>query len=94
MKRSGLLAVLGVLPLGLVGCTRGDGSDIEKRLGKIDERIAALEGSVGKPGPKNPDRQNQARPDPNVTYAVPVEGSHFEGPQHAKVTLVEGFEFA
>jgi hypothetical protein len=85
-----------VLPLGLAACTRGDGADIEKRLDKIDERIAALEASAGRPGPNRPgpDRREMARPDPNVTYAVPIEGSHYEGPQHAKVTLVEGFEFA
>ncbi len=38
--------------------------------------------------------QADARPDPNVTYSVPVAGSASHGPRHALVTIVEAFDFA
>lgn len=39
------------------------------------------------------DRGND-EPDTSVVHAVPVDGSPFEGPADAKVTIVEAFEFA
>lgn len=93
MTRLGLLAALGLVPLALTGCTREGGSDIEKRLDKIAERVDKLSAGGPRAGAR-PQRPKQARPDPAATYAVPVEGSHYEGPKHAKVTLIEGFEFA
>ncbi len=33
-------------------------------------------------------------PDPNAVYSVPIAGDPFTGPAHAKVTLIQGFEFA
>ncbi len=98
MKRLGLLAALGLIPIGLAGCTRGSGSDIEKRLDKIDQRIAALEKSAGKGARgaerNRPQRQRPSRPDPSVTYGIPVGDSHYDGPKYAPVTMIEGFEFA
>jgi len=40
-------------------------------------------------------QQDPQRPDPNTLYAVPVDDSDaFKGSRHAKVTIVEAFEFA
>jgi hypothetical protein len=94
VTRLGLLAAaLGLIPLTMAGCTREGGTDIEERLDKIAERVDKLQGSAG-PAAGKRQRPKQARPDPATTYAVPIVGSHSEGPKHAKVTLVDGFEFA
>jgi protein-disulfide isomerase len=55
--------------------------DMDTRLKKIELLLAnALE--------------EPQEPDPNVVYAVPIAGDPHSGPEHAKVTLVEAFEFA
>ena len=100
MKRLGLLAAI-MVPLGLSGCTRDSDSNIEKRLDRIESRLASLSERAktvktqpkgkGKDRPKRPPRP---RPNPNTTYSVPIDGSISIGPKHAKVTLIEGFEFA
>lgn len=38
--------------------------------------------------------QGAQEPDSSVVHAVPVDGSPFEGPANAKVTIVKAFEFA
>lgn len=39
------------------------------------------------------ERPDPARPDPGVTYAIPVGNSPFRGPRHAKVTMVIACQF-
>jgi hypothetical protein len=34
------------------------------------------------------------RPNPADTYAVPIAGAPAKGAEHAKITIVEAFEFA
>jgi protein-disulfide isomerase len=60
-------------------------SSIEERLGDVTSRVDA------RPAPRRPSR---ARPDPALSYSVPVDGNPFEGPANAKVTIIKGFEFA
>ena len=43
MKRIGLLASVGLISLGLSGCERDSESSIEKRLDKIEARLAKIE---------------------------------------------------
>ncbi len=73
-------------------CGRGD-SDASKLAAKLDaleKRVDALE----KRGPAAA-RPAPPRPDPNVTYFLPVQpGDSVRGSTHAKVTLVEAFDFA
>lgn len=60
-------------------------SELQEQFGELrDLAIAA-------PRPRRP---TMHRPDPGVVYAVPIDGAPFSGPEHAKVTVVEGFEFA
>jgi protein-disulfide isomerase len=63
------------------------------KLESIDKRLANLErrpaGAQGAAMPQRP------RADPNTVYFLPVDdGDHVIGPRHAKVTIVEAFEFA
>src|SRR5688572_23841185 len=56
---------------------------ISARLEKIERRLRKVEEMTG-----------ALEPDPADTYSMAVEGFPAEGPANAKVTLVEGFEFA
>jgi protein-disulfide isomerase len=56
---------------------------ISARLEKIEKRLRKVEELTG-----------ALEPDPAVTYSMPVDGYPSDGPAGAKVTLVEGFEFA
>jgi hypothetical protein len=69
------------------------------KLDKIDSAIAGIARSgaaagAARPAPTPPPRQRPATPDPKVTYAVPIGDSPFKGAEHAKVTIIEAFEFA
>ena len=62
--------------------------DAESRLARLEKRldkvIEVLEPRLGPP-----------EPDPNKVYSVPIDPRDpIEGPTDAKVTIVEGFEFA
>ncbi|TPV95576.1 MAG: DsbA family protein [Myxococcales bacterium FL481] len=62
---------------------------IEERLDKIEKGLKAVEKSAAKS--KRPSRP---RPDPKTVYSVPLGNSAYSGPEHAKVTIVEVFEYA
>jgi len=62
--------------------------DMEKRVGDIDTRLKKIESVLSDL------LEEEREPDPNAVYAVPIEGDPYDGAEHAKVTLVEGFEFA
>lgn len=72
-------------------CGRGDNdaSKLAAKLDALEKRVDALEkrAPVARPAPP--------RPDPNVTYFLPVQaGDSVRGSAHAKVTVVEAFDFA
>jgi protein-disulfide isomerase len=86
------------LALTLGACTRDD-SAVKEKLDSIDQRLAAIEtaiksgaGARGNAG--GAERPSRPRPNPTDVYAVDVAGSPTEGNDAAKVTIVEGFEFA
>jgi hypothetical protein len=88
---------LAAFAAGAIGCQRDDASIAEK-LDQIDKRLASIEQKIaqggvgaGRGGQQMPQRP---RPNPGDTYAVPIAGSPSKGAQHAKVTIVEAFEFA
>ena len=62
--------------------------ELGKRVDSIDARLAKLEtllaGALDTP----------SEPDPALVYAVPVDGDPYVGTEHARITLIEGFEFA
>jgi protein-disulfide isomerase len=61
---------------------------IEGRLAKLESRLNALIDALAP-------RLGPAEPDPRLVYAVPIaDEDPTSGPADAKITLVEGFEFA
>lgn len=88
----------------LAGC-QGSGSfaklqetlaQISDKQDKILSRLDEVEQKVGKAGPAapaQPERAQPARPDPKVTYKVPVNGAFTKGPDTAKVTIIEWSDF-
>jgi protein-disulfide isomerase len=66
-------------------------TELLARVDKIDQRMEALEkrpaGAPARPQPR--------RPDPKLTYHVPVDDTDVvSGAKHAKVTIIEGFDYA
>ena len=102
MNRFGIGAMSGILVLATVSCTR-DSDGIVAELKKTNERLKSIEekldavarlrpqgGGGGDVRPKQP-----PRPKPGVLYSVPVnDNDAFRGGKHAKVTIVEAFEYA
>lgn len=60
---------------------------LTERVEALEKRVAALEKQRARPQPK--------RPAPNVRYKIPVSATDaYRGGKHAKVTIVEAFEYA
>ena len=73
-----------------------DNSAVEERLDKFEERLDKVEKDVeaaGKAAAK-PRRPSRPKPDAKAVYSVPLGDSAYSGPEHAKVTIVEAFEYA
>jgi protein-disulfide isomerase len=93
MKR--LIIAASALSLALFACQKDSSSDnpkldeISKKLDEISQKL-----DRGAPGAARPQRPQRPRPDPNKVYSVPIAGSPYVGPEHAKVTIIKGFEFA
>ena len=92
------LAVLtGAIALGGAACQKDDSAAAEERK-QILEKLTALEKKIDsagqRPGAARPQRPRPPGPDATTVYSVPVDGSPWRGAEHAKVTIVEGFEFA
>lgn len=81
-----------------VACTREDQS-VSDKLDKLDQRMARMETQLASiaagAGPRGRRaRAERPRPDPQTTYAVPINNAPTTGNPTAPVTIVEGFEFA
>jgi len=64
-------------------------------LGRIERRLARMEQLIARGGGgKRPQRRRRPGPDAKTVYSVPIAGSASNGPKHALVTIVGGFEFA
>lgn len=87
---TGVVAAAG---LSFVACQPQSDPAVMKKLDEITTKLDALEKKVGAGGGR-PMPQQPSGPDPSAVYAVPIEGSAYKGPEHAKVTIVEAFEFA
>jgi len=82
----------------LASCQRDD-SSVKEKLDSIDKRLAGIEesiqkGGVGRGGPPGGERAQRPRPNEKDTYSIAVGDSPTEGSATAKVTIIEGFEFA
>ncbi len=67
-------------------------AQLERQTSKLSElvdRVTALEEKTDRST-----RSRRPRPDPNTVYAVPVDDAPYLGAKHAKVTIVQAFEFA
>ena len=62
---------------------------LNERLNKIETRLTTLSAKV-ESGARPAARQG---PDPNKVYTVNTEGSPYEGPKTAPVTIVEFSDF-
>ena len=101
MRRFLYLFIGGSVAAGsLAGCQRpapsgGDNSDVITKLDDISKKLDEIEKKVEKSGAAaKPQRPKRPRPDAKATYSVPVGDSPYVGPEHAKVTIVEAFEYA
>ena len=78
-----------------MACQKAGSDEISEKLDQIDKRLAGIEKKIDKVGtgaaarPKRP-----PGPDPKKVYAAPVKGAAYEGPEHAKITIVEAMEYA
>lgn len=62
---------------------------LEKRVAQLEKRVEGLEKA---PSPR---RARPKRPDPNQRYNIPVDQKDaYRGGHHAKVTIVEAYEYA
>lgn len=104
MRKTGYIAASAVLILAAVGCQQ-DTSKTNEKISQIDKRLGNIEkliksgvrpaGARGRQAEANPRRRARPPgPNPADTYSVSIAGSAWEGTEHAKVTVVEGFEFA
>lgn len=92
----GLYTISALAMSGLLGCQAAD-SSVSEKLDQIDQRLSSIEKRIAEGAaarPQMPQRPRAGEPDPSKVYAVPIAGAAFRGPEHAKVTIVEAFEFA
>ena len=70
-----------------------DLEQIQQQLENLSERMEQINRAIA--GPRVPDRPRYpGAPDPAIVYAVSIAGNPYVGPKNAKVTMVQGFEFA
>ena len=81
----------------------------EAKTRQLEQRLAALEAKTGQldgvaegvqlllrrldelgSGEAGPAKR---KPSPTAVYSMPIEGDPFVGPKHAKITIVEGYDF-
>jgi protein-disulfide isomerase len=73
----------------LSACSKSD-DKVAERISTLEKRVDALEKR-----PAAAQRPQPPRPDPNVTYFIPVNADDpVRGAANAKVTVVEAFDFA
>ena len=108
MRRSIHYAAALAVALLAMGCEQSDNNEVVTKLKDLDKRQKAMDakidkllaggGAAGAPHPRGAAGQQPGGrppgPDPAEVYAVPVAGSPYKGAEHAKVTIVEAFEFA
>src|SRR5687768_8709623 len=98
-----------ILLLGLVSCA-GNNRRTDDKLDQVLQRIQVLEERVERlravnerlssmltaalGGEGEEEEEQPRRPDPATVFSVPVEGDAVKGAATAKVTIVEGAEFA
>jgi protein-disulfide isomerase len=93
-----LLVASSALLLAQLGCTRDD-TAMKEQLASIDKRLEGIEtaiksGGVRAGGAPGQQQNQRPRPKPEEVYSIDVGNSPVYGKATAKVTMVEGFEFA
>ncbi len=89
------VALCGALLL-VAGCQKAGGDaeskkrveELSAKVDEVDARLKKIETMIREA------TEGPAEPDPAATYAVPIEGDPYQGAEAAKVTVVQGFEFA
>ena len=98
MRRIGLWLIPGMAAgMALASCQKEDVA-LHKKIDDLTAKVDGLDKKVGAggamPGGARQPGQRPPGPDPAAVYAVPIAGAASKGPAHAKVTIVEAFEFA
>ncbi|HET6611239.1 MAG TPA: thioredoxin domain-containing protein [Kofleriaceae bacterium] len=94
MKRFAFAALGGLVCASAISCQISDNTT-DKKLDQLSARVAAIETQLSRRGPAPAARTKPKRPDPKTVYAVPVTGEDpYRGGEHAKVTVVEAYDFA
>ena len=101
MRSFSILSLSVVMAGSLTACQRpapaSDNSEVIAKLEEIDGKLDKLEKKVekvSKSGGNDRKRNRRPRPDANTVYSVPVGDAPWKGTEHAKVTVVEAFEYA
>lgn len=97
MKTHGVFAIVLFSSAALfAACQKEDPrmTELLAKVDKIDKRLEAMD-KRGAQGAQGARPQAPRRPDPAVTYNLPVDGTDVvEGAKVAKVTIIEGFDYA
>src|SRR6266487_3922536 len=85
--------LIGIIAVSGIACRKSDpNAEIIERLDRIEKSVEELK---KRPAGAAMAANQPRRPDPNTIYNVPVGDKDIaKGPKFAKVTIVEGFDFA
>jgi protein-disulfide isomerase len=81
----------------LVAACQRDHGDLADRLDRIEKRLTAIDrklDSSGRPAAAAGRPPERPRPNPELTYSIPVDRAPSRGSADALVTIVAGYEFA
>jgi hypothetical protein len=81
----------------LAAACQPDTKNMERKIDALTQKVDQLlrQGpGAGAPAGGAAGRPPRVEPNPAKTYAVSIEGDHFEGPADAKVTIIEAYDYA
>lgn len=101
MRKLGFIILTGLAAVSLWACQQ-DNTAVMEKLDQIEKKVTELDkrlgqGGAGAPGAaaaRGQQQQQPSQPDPQQVYAVSIDGAPYKGAEHAKITIVDAFEFA
>jgi protein-disulfide isomerase len=85
-----------VVAVVVLAACQADNKNLERKIEDLNKKLDTLSAQLARGGGAGaaPQRPARVEPDRAKTYAVPVDGDPAEGPADAKVTVVEGYDYA
>jgi protein-disulfide isomerase len=85
-----------VVAVVVLAACQADNKNLERKIEDLNKKLDTLSAQLARGGGAGaaPPRPARVEPDRAKTYAVPVDGDPVEGPADAKVTVVEGYDYA